>query len=83
VTETPNAVLTAYHVLKDAGADANYQLVGPNIQARSAQEAIRKFADEGPDRTGGVLQGVYVAVPARSWKPVTVAVETKTTIKLG
>jgi hypothetical protein len=44
-----------------------------SVEASSATDAIKKTADDG---------GYYVAVPARSWKPVTVTTETKTFLKL-
>jgi hypothetical protein len=43
------------------------------IEAGRAADAIRKTITDG---------GTYVAVPARSWKPVTVTTETKTVLKL-
>jgi hypothetical protein len=43
------------------------------VDASSATDAIKKVADDG---------GKYVAVPARSWKPVTVTTETRTILKL-
>jgi hypothetical protein len=43
------------------------------ILASSSSDAIRKVVTE---------PGKYVAVPARSWKPVTVTTETKTVLKL-
>lgn len=46
------------------------------ISARGAQAAIRSFLE-------GVTEpeGVYVAVPARSWKPVQVKTEQQTKLK--
>jgi hypothetical protein len=43
------------------------------VEAVSAEAAIRKAEPKA---------GTYVAVPARSWKPVTVRTETTTTIRL-
>lgn len=51
----------------------NYRRVGGS-DARSADEAIKAVADKA---------GVYVAIPARSFKPVKVTVHTETTIRLG
>lgn len=45
------------------------------VTARSANEAVKAAC--------GGKAGLYVAIPARSFQPVTVKVETKTTIKLG
>jgi hypothetical protein len=49
-----------------------------SVEARSATSAIRAFL-EGENGTAGE----YAAVPARSWKPVTVKVETKTSLKFS
>jgi CRISPR/Cas system CMR subunit Cmr4 (Cas7 group RAMP superfamily) len=43
------------------------------VEAASAESAIKKVA---------VVDGTLVAVPARSWKPVTVTTETRTILKL-
>jgi hypothetical protein len=43
------------------------------VEASSAEAAIRKAMPK---------DGLYVAVPARSWRPVTVRTETTTTIRL-
>ena len=54
------------------------------VSARSTASAIRRMVD---GEENGLLPedsgGVYVAVPARSWKPVTVKVETKTALKFS
>ena len=51
------------------------------VNSRSAQSAIKAVMDHPENqRTGG---GTFVAVPARSWKPVTVKVETKTALKFS
>lgn len=50
--------------------------VGPPVECVSAEAAIRKAVD-------GDKGGTYVAVPVRSWAPVTVTVETKRTLKLA
>ena len=44
------------------------------VKARSANEAIKQAA--------GATPGSFIAVPARSWKPVTVKVEQTTRITL-
>ena len=46
-------------------------------EARSATSAIRSFLD------GSSQEGEFAAVPARSWRPVTVKVETKTALKFS
>lgn len=47
------------------------------VEERSAQAAVRSALD------GIQEDGTYVAVPARSWKPVTVKVETKTALRFS
>jgi hypothetical protein len=44
-----------------------------SYDAPNADQAIRQAVDR---------PGLYVAVPARSWKPVAVTTETKTVLKL-
>jgi hypothetical protein len=68
--------LASYHIFEEFtesdGAKA-YRPVGANVQASSADTAIRQNVTK---------NGVYVAVRARSFKPVTVKVETQTVVKL-
>lgn len=47
------------------------------VEARSADAAIRAVLN------GYTGEGMFVAVPARSWKPVTVKVETKTALRFS
>jgi hypothetical protein len=47
------------------------------VEARSATAAVRDWLKDGE------TEGTFVAVPARSWKPVTVKVETKTALKFS
>ena len=59
--------------------EADWQVVTESVSARSATEAIRHtVALLAPDDQAGV----FVAVPARSWKPVTVHAEVQTRLKL-
>ena len=46
-------------------------------EARSGPSAIRAYLN------GSEEDGEFVAVPARSWKPVTVKVETKTALRFS
>jgi len=54
------------------------------LTARSTASAIREMVD---GNANGLLPedsgGVYVAVPARSFRPVTVKVETKTALRFS
>lgn len=52
------------------------QLSIDKVRASSANAAIRAVAEKKGD-------GQYVAVPARSWKPVTVKVEQTTKVSFG
>ncbi len=74
--EKPVTSGTAYLVLSSAGNKGWVEQT--TVDARSNTEAIRKFL-------GGASEpdGTYVAVPARSWKPVVVKVETSTKLKLA
>jgi hypothetical protein len=68
---------TGYQVLKlidTSPGDKAWMLVAKPVQAANAQAAIRERAS-----TSG---GTYVAIPARSWKPVTVKTETRTIVTL-
>lgn len=56
--------------------DLGWRAVG-KVEARSSESAIRQLLD------GKEAEGSFVAVPARSWKPVTVKVETKTALKFS
>lgn len=64
---------TEYVVLRRGEGDL-WGIVASDIRARSGNEAIRQVL--------GVTEGVHVAVPARSWKPVTVRAEVQTRLKL-
>lgn len=63
---------TTYSFTEDLG----WRAVG-KVEARSAESAIRALLN------GRETFGSFVAVPARSWKPVTVKVETKTALKFS
>jgi hypothetical protein len=62
---------TTYIVLHQASHDT--WTFHDSAEASSADAALRKSIGE---------PGTYVAVPARSWKPVTVTTETRTVLKL-
>lgn len=80
--------MTKYVVLKEnsdplpadlQGGDFNprgYHVVH-TVETRSASGAIRDWLKDGS------TQGTFVAVPARSWKPVTVKIETKTALRFS
>jgi hypothetical protein len=82
-TETTDTrTKTAYHILREikTGSEiTGYEPVVANVEAASADAAIRAYFDRNTGATGGT----FLAIPARSWKPVTVKVETQTVVKLG
>lgn len=74
---------TAYIVLRrdeDGGGIAvgRWEALDTRETASSAEAAIRQALKDKP----AVPLGTYVAVPARSWKPVTVKAETQTVLRL-
>ncbi len=87
-TATPKSAATDYMVLAErnngerptSGSSASTLVYGKiwqplkTVKARSATEAVKLAAGE--------TAGTYMAVPARSWKPVTVTVEQTTRIRL-
>ena len=67
--------MTEYVVLaKKDGAWVQYEDV---VRASSSRSALRGFLN------GRTSNGEFVAIPARSWRPVTVQVETKTALKFS
>jgi len=73
VTESPG---TEYLVFKKAGD--GWDPVN-TVTARSADQAVRDVAAKLADKDQA---GTFVAIPSRSFKPVTVKKETVTTLKL-
>ena len=70
---------TSYLVLDKTDPDGEWSEVG-RYQARSARSAISLYLSEHAVEDD---VSTFVAVPARSWKPVTVKVETKTALKFS
>ncbi len=71
--------MTRYTLLKRIGALSEEEFaVVAEIEARSGVSAIRAYLDESPQNGES-----YVAVPTRSWRPVSVKVETKTALKFN
>ena len=71
--------MTQYLVLSRNGGGPWSEKV--TVEARSAQAAIRSLIEKG--QAEAVTHEHFVAVPARSWKPVTVQVETKTALRFS
>lgn len=81
MNSTAERTKSTYHILREVkagGEVTGYEPVTANIQAASADAAIRAYFDQNNGATGGT----FVAIPSRSWKPITVKVETQTVVKL-
>lgn len=68
--------MTKYRIIRlrdgeDPGTWKEYGMA----EASSPERALRSFPD--------VLGGTYIAVPDRSWKPLTVALEKTTKVTIG
>lgn len=76
---------TEYLVLRKSTADHSWKESG-RYEARSASSAIRQHLEGSPSVEGNASDreaGTFVAVPSRSFAPVTVKVETKTALKFS
>jgi hypothetical protein len=73
--------MTEYVILKRSQDGLGWLPVrnAGGIEPRKARSAKAAIADT-PEANEG---GEFVAVPARSWKPVTVKVETKTALRFS
>ena len=67
--------MTNYIVLRQDTPDGIWHENGPPVESVSAEAAIRKAVGE--------VSGTYVAIPVRSFSPITVTVETKKVVKLA
>lgn len=72
--------VTRYVVLWSEKGDGDWIQIAGLRDTRSAISAIRDYLENGNTE---ITSGYFVAVPARSWKPVTVKVETKTELKFS
>ena len=71
--------MTDYVILSQREDEA-WEIVGA-MSARSASSALRERLD-GPGQSSEYRgAGVYVAVPERSWQPLTVSIETRQTLR--
>ncbi len=71
---------TEYHILKlstSAGANESWTVHARNVEAQGAEAAIRKSVTESDSSQ------TFVAVPSRSFQPITLTVETKTQLVLS
>lgn len=74
--------MTEYLVLVREKTSTYWVPIG-NVSARSARSAIRERIDGAAQSDEYRGEGEYVAVPARSWQPVTVKTETKTQLRFS
>ena len=74
--------MTDYVVLRKTEIDDMWEEYKLASNARSARSAIQAVVDQDV-HDGTVIGNAYAAVPARSWKPVTVKVETKTALRFS
>jgi hypothetical protein len=83
---TPSTVGTEYVILTldESGMwDRNAKDYAHNVTARSAEQAVRKHVELRAEKSAGVIrEGTFVAIPAKSWKRITVTPQTVTTLKL-
>lgn len=74
---------TTYIVLRHfqaEGSDGRWDRIGKDtVEATSAENAIKAIVSR---RTANDQSGTYVAVPQRSWKPVTVQAVQTTVLKI-
>ena len=81
VAAKPKAKLTEYHILKlvdaSSGANETWKVHARNVEAQGATAAIRKAVTESDQAQ------TFVAVPSRSFQPITVTVETKKQLVLS
>ena len=68
--------MTEYMILRGVNNDG--WVIEKKVTARSAKSAVRELLNGAHHENE---HGRYVAVPVRSWQPVTVTVETKTQLK--
>lgn len=79
-TPGPTAPMTEYVILANKPQQGAWLEETARVPARSAQAAVRAHVD----RIAAVEEkdGVYIAVPVRSWQPIKVKIETKTNVVL-
>ena len=71
--------MTHYIILHNTAGNEWAQTT--SLEARSARAAVAKAMEgENNPYAGG---GTFIAVPLRSWRPVTVKVETKTALRFS
>ncbi len=76
--------MTEYVILREGLAEGGnaYWEMG-RVTAQTSNEAIRKHIEDSPLVPDDTTPAKYVAVPARSFKPVDVSIQQKLSVKLG
>lgn len=69
--------MTEYVILRKN--ETHWENIG-TVSARSARSAIRERVDGSAQSSAYYGDGQYVAIPVRSWQPVSVKTETKTAL---
>lgn len=77
--ETSYVILERINVAAPGESGTDEYQVCETIEARAADQAIRSYVETLDE---GAKSGTFVAVPARSWRPVTVTPKTVTTTTL-
>lgn len=72
--------MTKYIILWSANGDGEWAQIAGHREGRSARSAIRDYAESEESDHG---EGYFAAIPLRSWRPVSVKVETKTALKFS
>lgn len=75
--------MTEYVVFVNTDAGGPRWQEVARCEARSADAAIRHHVNAENEVPHADYDGKFAAVPARSWKPVTVKVETKTALRFS
>lgn len=71
---------TSYVLLVLSESTGEWMVTNDSVTAKSAEAAIRLHAE---NTTPGSPDGTYIAVPARSWRPITIQTKTTTTLVFG
>ena len=67
---------TTYVILLAPEGESSFEVLPEPVTARSSDDAVRKIAEQGEKA------GTFVAVPARSWRPRKVRLETRPILRV-
>lgn len=76
---------TEYVVLKRSNSGTSmWEIASKSVTANNSDQAVRAHAETiAADQTTHDGAGTYIAIPARSWQPVTVKIDTKTVLTIS